>query len=221
MASASSASDAETVAANRTRDPENRLLWRQNSYRMEAEVVRDATLHVAGQLDKTMSGPDLDPAMGQTLPRRSVYFRTSKEKKMTFLATFDSANPVDCYQRAESISPQQSLAMSNSPLTLAQSRITAASLTQEFAAEPAEHANQKFVTQAFWRVLCRQPTEAEMSECLRFLENQSEQFAGEKTLTAFAGDSTNPVKPSSDPSQRARENLVHVLFNHNDFVTVR
>lgn len=77
-----------------------------------------ATLHVAGMLDKTMFGPDLDPDAGLTLGRRSVYFRTSKEKKMTFLSTFDSPNPVECYQRAESISPQQSLAMSNNPLTL-------------------------------------------------------------------------------------------------------
>ena len=29
------------------------------------------------------------------------------------------------------------------------------------------------------------------------------------------------VPPAADPAQRARENLVHVLFNHNDFVTVR
>ena len=27
--------------------------------------------------------------------------------------------------------------------------------------------------------------------------------------------------PASDPALRARENLVHVLFNHNDFVTIR
>jgi hypothetical protein len=221
MASASSATDHETSAADRTRDPENRFLWRQNSYRMEAEVIRDATLHVAGQLDRTMSGPDLDPASGQTLPRRSIYFRTSKEKKMTFLSTFDSANPVECYQRAESISPQQSLAMSNSPLTLAQSRITAGILSQEITAESVENADRQFITQAFWRVLFRQPTEAEVVECVQFLELQTEQFASSKSLTAFVGESSNPVKPSSDPSQRARENFVHVLFNHNDFVTVR
>ena len=29
------------------------------------------------------------------------------------------------------------------------------------------------------------------------------------------------VKPAADPAQRARESLVHVLLNHNDFVTVR
>ena len=29
------------------------------------------------------------------------------------------------------------------------------------------------------------------------------------------------VEPADDPVERARENLVHVLMNHHDFVTVR
>jgi hypothetical protein len=29
------------------------------------------------------------------------------------------------------------------------------------------------------------------------------------------------IPPSADPHQRARENLVHVLLNHNDFLTLR
>jgi hypothetical protein len=28
-------------------------------------------------------------------------------------------------------------------------------------------------------------------------------------------------QPSADPTQRARENLVHALMNHHEFVTVR
>jgi hypothetical protein len=40
-------------------------------------------------------------------------------------------------------------------------------------------------------------------------------------LTGFAGAATADVPPSDDPALRARENLVHVLMNHNDFVTVR
>jgi hypothetical protein len=38
---------------------------------------------------------------------------------------------------------------------------------------------------------------------------------------AFTSGPESQVKPSDDPHQRARENLVHVLLNHNDFVTVR
>ena len=35
--------------------------------------------------------------------------------------------------------------------------------------------------------------------------------------TGAAGE----IKPESDPHLRARENLVHVLLNHTDFVTIR
>jgi hypothetical protein len=221
MASSAGSGETSLAASNLEKDPENRWLWRQNSYRMEAEIVRDATFHVSGQLDEAMYGPDLDPASGLTLARRSVYFRTSKEKKMTFLATFDSANPVECYQRAESISPQQSLAMSNSPLTLAQSRVLASKLSDSLRDQAAEEANGVFVEQAFQHVLLRMPNDAEKSECVRFLQQQAETFASGAALTAFTGGGENPSKPSADPQSRARENLVHVLFNHHDFVTVR
>ncbi len=209
------------ASSNTATDPENRQLWRQNSYRMEAEAVRDATLHVAGKLDTTMFGPDIDPNVGLTLGRRSIYFRNSKEKKMTFLAAFDSPNPVECYQRPESISPQQSLAMSNSPLTLAQSRNLAAKLSEQLTTALKEDASQQFVTRAFQRVLNREPTAAEATECIAFLQQQSDQFTAATPLTAFPGSADASVKPSADATQRARENLIHVLFNHNDFVTVR
>ncbi len=193
--------------------------------------MRDATLHVAGQLDTQMFGPDLDPGDGLTLGRRSIYFRTSKEKKMTFLATFDSPNPVECYQRAESISPQQSLAMSNSPLTLTQSRNIAAKLSEQVANIEGDERNQQFVALAFLRVLNRAPDEEELRECIAFLHSQSSRFEAVEALTPFPGNSSapgtagtaanSPAKPSADPNQRARENLIHVLLNHNDFVTVR
>src|SRR5262249_6960796 len=46
--------------ADAARDSENHFLWRMNSGRMEAEVVRDSLLHVAGLLDRTMGGQELE-----------------------------------------------------------------------------------------------------------------------------------------------------------------
>ena len=37
----------------------------------------------------------------------------------------------------------------------------------------------------------------------------------------FTGANPAKIAPAKTPSQRARENLIQVLFNHNDFVTVR
>ena len=50
---------------------------------------------------------------------------------------------------------------------------------------------------------------------------QSEIVEKAKTGDEFPGKGEATVPPSADPVLRARENLVHVLFNHNDFVTIR
>jgi hypothetical protein len=202
-------------------DPENLYYWRANPRRLEAEAVRDATLLVAGSLDLARGGPELDQNAGLTVPRRSLYFRASKEKKMQFLSLFDSANPVECYRRSESIAPQQALAMANSTLTLAQSRILAKKLSDSLGNVAANEAPKRFVAEAFVRILCRQPTDAELATCLEFLADQTTKLADAKSLTPFSAGPAASVPPSSDPAQRARENLVHVLLNHNDFVTVR
>ena len=204
-----------------TSDPENLYYWRANPRRMEAEIVRDATLYVAGSLDPKLGGAELDQASGMTVPRRSLYFRASKEKKMEFLSLFDSPNPVECYRRSESIAPQQALAMANSPLTLAQSRVLARRLNDSLGNVAADEAPKLFIKTAFVRILCREPTANELQTCLEFLTDQAAKLADSKSLTAFSAGPAASVPPSTVPQQRARENLVHVLFNHNDFVTVR
>jgi PAS domain-containing protein len=201
-------------------DPDNIFLWRFNSRRLEAEAVRDATLAVAGSLDRTMFGAELDQNSGLTVPRRSIYFRSSKEKKMTYLSLFDTANVTECYRRSESIIPQQALAQANSPLSLAQARLLAKSLSAEVVALNSD-ADWVFVIGAFESILNRTPTDEERTTCEQFLAEQSQQFAAKQSLTAFNSGTANPVKPSDDPRQRARENLVHVLLNHNDFLTIR
>ena len=206
---------------NRAIDPDNIALWRMNVRRMEAEIIRDSTLHVAGQLDKSMAGPDLDENSGMTVPRRSVYFRNSKEKKMTFLDLFDRPNVVECYRRSESVVPQQALAMANSPLSLAQARLLAKSLSAEVGVEPQPDVQQKFITAAFEQVLARLPATSERAECEKFLADQAKRFTDPKSLTQFTTGTPSSIAASADPHQRARENLVHVLLNHNDFLTIR
>jgi hypothetical protein len=208
-------------AENQKLDPENKYYWRANPRRMEAEVVRDSTLAVAGSLDLKRGGPDLDPAQGFTLPRRSLYFRNSKEKKMTFLAVFDSPNVVECYRRSESIAPQQALALANSPLTLAQSRTLAGKLLEAPEVKSSGALTTAFINSAFERILCRPPKSEELQACLDFLADQQQQFADLKQFTSFNSNAAAAVAPSQDAAQRARENLVHVLLNHNDFVTIR
>jgi hypothetical protein len=203
--------------SNLAADPDNRWLWRMPSRRMEAELVRDGILFVAGKLDLTFGGPDIDYELGLKVNRRSLYFRHAQEKQMEFLKMFDCAAVTECYQRKESIVPQQALALANSELTLVQARIIARRLHETTAAD-----NVAFVTAAFERVLSRPPTSDEMTATLAFLDEQRQKLiaTGER-LTQTGGAATETTKPSADPALRARENLVHVLLNHNDFVTIR
>jgi len=200
-------------AANRAADPENRYLWRTNARRLEAEAVRDCVLAAAGNLDLTAGGPEIPLSEGETSRRRSVYFRHAHERQVKFLEAFDAANPLECYRRTVTVVPQQALALFNSPLALEQARVLAGKLAKE--SDPA------FVSAAFVRVLGRPPTDAEAERCGRFLTEQAERLADAEKLTPVEGGPASRVPPSADPKQRARENLVHALFNHTEFVTIR
>jgi len=181
-------------------DPENQYLWRMNPRRMEAEVVRDSVLYLAGQLDPAMGGPEIDETKGLESHRRSIYFRHSPDTQMEFLKMFDAPNPAECYVRNESVVPQQALALANSPISEEQARMIAKSIGFESA--PAA-----FVKTAFETVLGRLPSAEEQSVAERFLDRQPDVLAS--------------LKISVNTGVRARENLVHVLLNHNDFVTIR
>ncbi len=209
-------SSAHGLDDNLAVDPDNRFLWRMNARRMEAEVVRDSVLAVAGRLDSTMGGPELDAAKGMTTTRRSIYYRHAHEKYMRFLQVFDGPSVFECYDRDETVVPQQALALVNSALAREQSRRLAASL----AAGAGDDATA-FVRSAFERVLGRPPAEEELVECMRFLEEQERLLASRDGLAAFASGPDVAVSAADEPARRARESLVHVLINHNDFVTIR
>jgi hypothetical protein len=78
-----------------------------------------------------------------------------------------------------------------------------------------------FVKAGFEQVLSRLPTAEESEACVRFLCEQTELLASGRTLTPSVGSPASPVRAATDPGLRARENLIHVLMNHNDFVTIR
>jgi hypothetical protein len=205
--------------ANRTKDPDNLFLWRMNSRRLEAEAVRDSILYVAGNLDLTMGGPDIDHNQGLTSRRRSLYFRHAYEKKMKFVELFDGPSELECYRRSESVAPQQALALANSTLALGQSRLLARQLAQDVA--KADDPDRAFITHAFEQVLSRPPTAEELKLSQEFLTEQAKLLADPAKLTPFTGGPAADVKPSPDPKLRAKENLVHVLLNLSEFVTIR
>ena len=197
-------------------DAENRYLWRMNQQRMEAEMVRDSVLSVAGELDPTVGGPELDHYAGQRSRRRSLYFTHTPNENMLFLKLFDQADPNGCYRRYESIVPQQALALSNSEMSFTHSHLLARKISDNVGGDSNE-----FVAAAFERVLGREPSKAEEAESLKYLREQTRLLKDPAKLTNFESAAAGEVPPSTDPPLRARESLVHVLFNRNEFVTIR
>jgi hypothetical protein len=209
-----------TIADPRIADAENIYLWRMNSRRMESEVVRDSLLFVTGELDDSFGGPEIAESQGQESRRRSLYFRSTPNEKMLFLELFDQANPNECYRRQESVVPQQALAMSNSALALNQARLLARRLSLQNSAAGATD-DAAFIRAAFEQVLSRAPTVDELAACKRFLVRHAS-LLREGAKTAFTASNGPAVAAAAaDMPQRARENLVHVLFSHHEFVTIR
>jgi hypothetical protein len=188
---------------------------------MEAELVRDNLLAVAGTLDLARGGPELDQGSALTTNRRSLYYRHAPEKQAVFLTVFDAANSEACYRRDVSVVPQQSLALVNSTLARAQARRLAAQITGERGAAAEQTPDDAFVTEAFTRVLGRGPDDEESAACAGYLTEEACRQAGGQGGDAFAEGPEQTVAPAADARQRARENLVHVLFNHHEFVTIR
>jgi hypothetical protein len=55
---------------------------------------------------------------------------------------------------------------------------------------------------------------------LKFLERQAALFHGPKPVTPFL-QPTSAQSSALDPELRAREDLIHALFNRGEFVTIR
>jgi len=199
---------ADFSTGNEAIDPENRWYWRFPVARLEAEEVRDALLHVAGGLDATLGGPDIDFAQGLTSRRRSLYFTHHGEARMPFLEIFDAPDACDAYRRTTSVVPQQALALINNALVLD----LCGELAERLWAGTESDGDRTgaFLAAAFEQVLARPPTPRERELSEGFLARQAD------LLGRAAGQSGD----RSDAEARARRDFLQALFSHHDFLTV-
>ena len=141
-------------------DSDNRLLWRMNPHRLEAEAVRDSVLAVSGKLNIAMFGPGYrdfhykeayapiytyQTADAPPLWRRSVYrfiVRTTPQQFMTALDCPDPANLTP--QRNVTTTALQSLALYNNDFMLKQSRYFAKRLEEEHGSNIDDQVERAF-----------------------------------------------------------------------------
>jgi hypothetical protein len=158
------------------KDPDNRLLARQSRFRVDAEIVHDIALAVAGLLKEHFGGPSVRPVQpegyllamnfpkreysashGDDLYRRALYTQWQRTFLHPSLLTFDAPTREECtVNRVNSNTPLQALVLLNDPLFVEASRVFA----QNILAQGGKKLDAQ-VDWAFQRALNRNPQKAE------------------------------------------------------------
>jgi mono/diheme cytochrome c family protein len=200
------------------KDPENRLLWRMNQRRLEAEPLRDSMLAISGKLNREMFGPGIYPRIDPDVVntgsrprwpldakddhatwRRSVYIFVKRSVILPLIEVFDCpATVVSGPVRAVSTVSPQALALMNNEFVLQQAGYFA-----ERVAKEAGEDRRAQVVRAFKIALGRQPNAKEMEWSLSFLRAQTEGYA---------------QRNSEKPEAAALRDFCHAVINLNEFV---
>lgn len=158
-------------------DGPNRLLWRSNWHRLEAEVLRDSVLSLSGRLQKSDGGPGSflnipdDVAEGfeffKWFPseekeqlKRTIYSFQRRSVMLPMVEVFDGANMNEsCARRNVTTVAPQAFTLLNGELTNREARYFAARVREDAGPDRA-----KQVDRAFWLALGRAPSAAERAK---------------------------------------------------------
>ena len=160
-------------------DPDNRLRWRFDRRRLEAEAIRDSLLAVSGELDRSMGGTRLktkshayvnstgaaQKAALYDVNVRSVYLPVIRSGLYAVFQAFDFADPSTANgQRTPTTVAAQALFMMNDSLAL---RTSAAWARRLLARTDLDDAGR--VQRIFETAYSRPATDAEVKRALDYL----------------------------------------------------
>jgi hypothetical protein len=146
------------------KDSGNRLYWRADKKRLDAEQIRDSVLQVSGKLDKAIGGPSVE--LSPAVTRRTVYGKVSRYKLDEYLSLFDFPTPlISAEKRFVTTVPTQRLFLMNSDFM----QVQAEALVERVAAEPNNTARIKKLHQI---VYGREATPEEISLGLEYLKTE-------------------------------------------------
>jgi mono/diheme cytochrome c family protein len=221
---------AQTIEANAAKDPGNKLYWRANRRRLDAEGVWDTVLTASAKLDTSkLGGPSEDLGEAKMI-RRGVYGRVSRMYPNDFLATFDApAATISSEFRYMTNVPLQKLFFLNSEVVRRHARLAA----ERIAPVGASDAQVKRAYQIFFQ---RQPSSAELTFALDFLRqaeamaapppeptpapNKSGVVAKPERSSAMAAEPA-PPPPSANPTPlKPLDSLCWALMSSNEFLYV-
>ncbi len=187
-------------------DPENRLLWRANIQRLEAEQIRDAMLVVSGWLDPKIGGKTIPlrnrefvfnhtskDATTYESPRRALYLPIIRNHLYDMIEQFDYPDPtMPTGSRNSTVIAPQALIMMNAPVVTE----SGARLAARLADFPSD---EQRVQQAYALLYARPPSDCESSDALALLHDFS----------------------ATERPERAWALLCQTLFAANEFIYLR
>jgi mono/diheme cytochrome c family protein len=208
-----------------SKDPDNRLLARQNRLRLPAELIRDSALFASGLLDMRVGGRSIRPpqpegvtaigyAGGTKWPvsegteryRRGLYIHFQRTTPYPLLVNFDAPKgTVTSCKRLRTNTPLQALNLLNDPVFLEAARALAWRVHRE---APAEFEAR--LEYAFLLTLARKPEEAEKQRLRQYFERQKSIFDSEAGATKALGVDSLEMA--------AWTGLSSVLLNLDEFI---
>jgi hypothetical protein len=187
-------------------DPENRLLWRANIQRLEAEQIRDAMLFTSGWLDTTIGGKTIPlknrefvfnhtskDATTYESPRRALYLPIIRNHLYDMLEQFDYPDPtMPTGSRNSTVIAPQALIMMNAPVVMQSADKLAARVA-------ALSDDTQRVQQAYALLYGRPPSVQESADALALLRDFS----------------------TTEKPERAWSLLGQTLYAANEFIYLR
>ena len=222
------------------RDPANKLLARGPRFRLQAEMIRDNALAIAGLLGDRIGGPSVSPYQpaglwddvavgadyegtvykqdkGEGLYRRGMYTFWKRTCPPPGLNTFDAPEREFCLaRRSRTNTPLQALVLLNDPTFLEAARRLAERTMQEGGA-----TDESRMTFAFRSTLSRKPAAMESAVLLKAYRQRLTRYrqdpAGAKSLVAI-GES--PRDASLDEAELAAwTSVMSLLLNLDEVIT--
>jgi hypothetical protein len=146
-------------------DPENRLLWRYPTRRLDAEQVRDAVLATTGELSPAEAGP----SVGWDKPRRTIYTKVLRNTHDSLLDVFDSPDGFQSTaMRNSTTTSTQALTLFNGTWILNRAKALADRVIRESSADESERA-----AAAMRLAWGRDPFPSEIDSAKKFLSAQT------------------------------------------------
>ena len=218
------------------RDPANRLLARQSRFRLDAELVRDNALSVAGLLVPKIGGPSVKPYQpegywenlnfpprtwvadtGESQYRRGLYTWWQRSFLHPSLLAFDAPNREECAaDRNRSNLPQQALVLLNDPTYVEAARVFAARILKEGGGDTAAR-----LTWAWQQALQRAPRQDEVEVATALLAKHQAQYAQDAQASeAVLKVGLAPAPQDLAPAELAAwTSVARVILNLHETVT--